>query len=343
MVFASGASSTEMRSKFAIGCFALLVAGSVPHRAAAAATPLPQEKVEQAVIDALPTWQGKKPQVIDYLDLTQPFATTSPWALVVAQDSGPPAEPDLEDRGPIAICLVKALTPLCSGTSRLYPTQWPGAPSWYSQPYHLLEARVVYAGSGRSKPLLLAATCSGHGGDGNCNIETMLYQYERSRDRFREVFANSSGGSNNNQAARFVEHGSLQGDMIVDAPTDNAPYGYWIEVFSQHRSGRYERILKYRSHTGYCDGNPLPVADSEMPEIMERLGVWKLGDPLPIPMHEPSDCGRLVMRHGEEWCRNLCLRYRRSNCSGEVRNTLRVPASPRIATMAVERIAAMSN
>ena len=138
-------------------------------------------------------------------------------------------------------------------------------------------------------------------------------------------------------------NGSLQGDMIVDAPTDNAPYGYWIEVFSQHRSGRYERILKYRSHTGYCDGNPLPVADSEMPEIMERLGVWKLGDPLPIPMHEPSDCGRLVMRHGEEWCRNLCLRYRRSNCSGEVRNTLRVPASPRIATMAVERIAAMSN
>ncbi len=254
MVFASGASSTEMRSKFAIGCFALLVAGSVPHRAAAAATPLPQEKVEQAVIDALPTWQGKKPQVIDYLDLTQPFATTSPWALVVAQDSGPPAEPDLEDRGPIAICLVKALTPLCSGTSRLYPTQWPGAPSWYFQPYHLLEARVVYAGS-----------------------------------------------------------------------------------------GRYERILKYRSHTGYCDGNPLPVADSEMPEIMERLGVWKLGDPLPIPIHEPSDCGRLVMRHGEEWCRNLCLRYCRSNCSGEVRNTLRVPASPRIATMAVERIAAMSN
>jgi hypothetical protein len=68
-----------MRSKFAGWWYPLLAAALVlPGTAAAAAAPLPKAKVEQAVIAALPTWQGKKAQIIDYLDLTEPFATTFP-------------------------------------------------------------------------------------------------------------------------------------------------------------------------------------------------------------------------------------------------------------------------
>jgi hypothetical protein len=116
------------------------------------------------------------------------------------------------------------------------------------------------------------------------------------------VFVNFTG-RNNNEDARFVESGPLQGDVIVDDPTENAPYTYWIEVYRAGDSGQYGRILRYRGLTGYSDGNPLAVADSEMPEILRRLGLWQPGDPLPVPAHLPQGCSHLFMRHGEEWCK----------------------------------------
>jgi hypothetical protein len=81
-----------MSNKSAIGCFALLVAGlAFPSVLAATTAPLPHAEVERAVIDALPAWHGMDAHVIDYLDLTQPFATASPWTLVVARDARPPS------------------------------------------------------------------------------------------------------------------------------------------------------------------------------------------------------------------------------------------------------------
>lgn len=109
--------------------------------------------------------------------------------------------------------------------------------------------------------------------------------------------------SNNNQETRFVTHGPIRGDVIVARPTDDAPYTYWIEVYALGKSGSYERILRYRGHTGYNDGNPLAVIDSEMPAILEHMGLWRRGDPLPIPRLRPHACSRFVLRHDEEWCR----------------------------------------
>jgi hypothetical protein len=144
--------------------------------------------------------------------------------------------------------------------------------------------------------------CGSEGPNGNCAIANALYRYDRGADRFIRVFLNRTG-RNNNEVTRFVEEGPLQGDVIVDYPTENAPYTYWIEVYRAADSGQYARILRYRSLTGYSDGNPLAVADSEMPEILHRLGLWQPGDPLPVPTHLPQGCSRLFMRHGEEWCK----------------------------------------
>lgn len=291
-----------MRRQFAIGCFALLVAGLVSPSllAAAAVAPLPQAKIEQAVIDALPVWHGKKARVIDYLDLTQPFATTSPWALVVARDAIPPPA-DLAMMGnasPLAVCFVKALIPICS------EARGHAGDSWFDMT-NGLAAGVVFAGPDQTQPLLMLQTLSAHGLNGNASIGTKLFEYDRKTNGLRQAFANVNGGTNNNAATRFVEQGPLRGDVIVNYPTDDAPYAYWVEVYAPGKSGRYARILHYRSITHYGDGNPLAVADSEMPEIMKRLGFWKTGDALPLPPHVPKGCGPFVMRHGEEWCKTL--------------------------------------
>jgi hypothetical protein len=64
----------------------------------------------------------------------------------------------------------------------------------------------------------------------------------------------------------------------------------------------YLLALRYRGHTGYGDGNPFAVIDSEMPETLRRLGLLKTGDALPVPPRMPRACTRLVMRKSVEWC-----------------------------------------
>jgi len=249
-------------------------------------TAVPAADIDRSVIATVKSGAIKQPTIISHIDLTTPFKTVSQWTLVVAQDNAPPP-PDSNDGNPVAVCLVKALAPDCSG---------------FAMPFHLLDGRVVFGGSGGSLPMLFLKTCGERSGDGDCGISTGLYVYDRRADQFVPVFSNVTG-HNENQATRFVESGPLRGAVIVDDPTADAPFTYWIEVYRPGPSGHYVRVLRYRGHTGYGDGNNLAVADSEMPEILRRLGLWRPGDPLPLPLFfEGAECPHRVMRKGEEWC-----------------------------------------
>jgi len=139
------------------------------------------------------------------------------------------------------------------------------------------------------------------GVNGNCLVSTFLFAYDRKADKFRVVFFNMTG-RNNNEETRFVENGPMLGSIVVAYPTNNAPFTYFVEVYKRMSDSDYSRVLKYRGKTGYGDGNPLAVIDSEMPETLRRLGLWKTGDPLPVPPRMPRGCTRLVMRKGVEWC-----------------------------------------
>ncbi len=274
-------------------CCAFLTAVIAPHPLGAEKPkPIPEEAVDRSVIAALSHQGVTKPRVVSHVDLTEPFGTETQWTFVAIQDGGH-AVPDFDDHGPIFLCLVKAASPDC-------------ALHFYRQaddmPHNLFAGSVVYANQNKSSPLLFLKVCGEEGPNGNCAIATALYMYDKGTDHFTRVFLNLTG-RNNNQATRFVESGPLQGDVIVGYPTENAPYTYWVEVYRAEDSGQYGRILRYRGHTGYSDGNPLAVADSEMPEILHRLGLWQPGDPLPAPAHLPQGCRDLFMRHGEEWCK----------------------------------------
>jgi hypothetical protein len=236
--------------------------------------------------------------IVSRTDLTSPFAATSAWTLVIARDNATPLEiSDLESRGPIAICFVKDLAADCS--EKLYRAG-PSEPRWFATPFDIRDSRIVYAGPGKTRPLLLLKACGARGGDGNCSIATGIFDYDRGTDRFYRVFGNVTG-SNNNQETRFVESGPLLGNVVVARPTNDAPYAYWIEIYRMADSGRYSRVFGYRSRTRYADGNALAVIDSDMPEMLHRLGLWRPGDPLPVPDNMPR-CTHPVMRKGEEWC-----------------------------------------
>lgn len=275
-------------------------ASTIAATPAPAASSVPPEKVDQAVIASLPVWKGTQAQVLTHIDLTAPFVTSNQWTFVVAQDPTPPPDilPDEDDvHGPLAICFVKVLALQC--TEGKYGE---GNMSWYIDVYRIMEDKIVYYGSGDKQPLIWLKTCSIGSGDGNCDVQVTLFGYDAKQDRFVPVFVYDVGGGNNNNNARYMEDGPLRGDVIVDHPREKAPYTYMIEVYGRGKGGEYSQILNYRGHTGYGDGNQLPVAYSEMPEILRRLGLWHSGDPLPAPPDTP--CLNPVLRHGEEWCQN---------------------------------------
>jgi hypothetical protein len=284
---------------------ALLLSCLAPHALANQATgKLLTQEIDRRMLASLPTWHGRSASIVDDLDLTFPFATQGQWTFVVARLPGSRLDAFLEpvDGGSLAVCLVEQSTPHCKYT--LPPSE--SSLSWFSVPVAFYSAQIVLPGLDRAHPLLLLSTGAASGANGGHAIYTQLFAYDRQRDQFESVFHNGVG-SNNNQETRFVEHGPLRGDVIVAAPTESAPYGYWISVFPWNSSHPYSSIaLRYRSGTRYGDGNPLPVIDSEMPNILKHLGQWKSGDRLPIPGRMPMDCtGHLYLRGGEEWCERI--------------------------------------
>ena len=91
-------------------------------------TAVPAADIDRSVIATVKSGAIKQPTIISHIDLTTPFKTVSQWTLVVAQDNAPPP-PDSNDGNPVAVCLVKALAPDCSG---------------FAMPFHLLDGRVVF-------------------------------------------------------------------------------------------------------------------------------------------------------------------------------------------------------
>ena len=257
-------------------------------------TAIGRTAIDQAVLSKVSEQFGINSEVIVHLDLTQPFRTKSQWTLVVAKqpDEESAAVDGLGERkGAISFCLVEKAEPQCS-------EEMHGAGPFYE----LFTSDIVFSGRGKTLPLLRIKTCTMGGANGNCGVSTFLFAYDSKADRFNVVFFNILG-RNNNEETRFIENGPLLGSVIVAYPTNDPPFVYDVEVYRRAPAHeQYAAVLRYRGHTVYGDGNPLAVIDSEMPEILRRLGLWKKGEPLPIPPHMPATCKRLVLRKSVEWC-----------------------------------------
>lgn len=240
-----------------------------------------------------------------HLDLTKTFNTKSQWTLVVAKQ--PDNESETEDGagnhvGAFIYCFVKHIIPDCTESMFVARLKQTGRVVDDEHPFYVsYESKISYSEAGNTNPLIKIKACTYRSGDGDCGIATFLFAYDRVNDNFQVVFFNITG-HNNNQETRFVESGALVGNVIVAYPTTDAPFSYYIEVHKQGTSGAYKQILKYRGKTRYNDGNPLSVIDSQMPETLRLLGLWKAGDALPVPPKMPAGCSRLVMRKNVEWC-----------------------------------------
>lgn len=229
------------------------------------------------------------------LDLSEAFATRSPWRLTATQ--GPPVEDPAGQLAPGAIdlCLSKDAGRNCDPEPNR-ALRLSGGSDVFAQPHFLLRAQVVRpAGKPR---LLLLELASFHAGNGDQRVSLQLYTYDHAKDVFRLAYAHRTG-RNNNQEIRYVEAGPLSGVVVTSGPTSDAPFGYWITIDRPDDSGVYRQVLRFRSATAYGDGNPMAVIDSEMPNIQRRLGIWHPGMALPLPA---KTCPRPRLVRGALWC-----------------------------------------
>jgi hypothetical protein len=233
------------------------------------------------------------------IDLAKPFHTRSPWRLTYQH--GPQTEDFGGNPAPGALSFCLQKTPASPCLSAAVSAMPPQSDKW-SVPWeaHYLEAASpIYPQGPGTAPLLQIVTSSLHAGDGGQVRVLQILKYDRAADSFGRVYFHSTG-SNNNQEMRVVADGPLRGAVISADPTENAPYGFWIAVNQLTPQGAYRQTLRYRSATRYNDGNPLAVIDSEMPNLQQRLGVWKPGSPLPLPANKA--CPRPHLKQRELWC-----------------------------------------
>jgi len=229
------------------------------------------------------------------IDLTGPFHTRSPWRFTATQG---PAIADAfggaDDKAPgkFTLCLSHDGQKDCETT--LLHALGDDADAW-SGPHFLRKADIEQPDA---RPLLLVQSAGLWSGDGDYGIETIAFRYDRPHDRFVVAYRHVAE-HNRNGDVRYIAAGPLRGDFISADATDDAPYGYWIVVNRIGAGDTYQPVLRYRSATHYGDGNPLAVIDSEMPNILQRLHVWRPGQPPPLP---PGPCARPHLVNGALWC-----------------------------------------
>ena len=258
-----------MKSTYAaiIAATLILLAGDVDAR-----THLDATEIDRAVISKLSAEFGIKSKVITHLELTQTFQTKSRWSLVVAKQ--PDEESSVEDgggnrMGAVSLCFVENDEPDCSEEMFLAKYREEKVSFVSGEPtfHELIASDIVFSGPGRTLPLLKIKSCMNRGANGNCGVSTFLFAYDRKSERFRVVFF-SMTDRNNNQETRVVENGPLLGSVVVAYPTSDAPFTYFVDVYTANsrqrvfacveipRSYRLRRRQSSRGHRFRNAGDP---------------------------------------------------------------------------------------
>jgi hypothetical protein len=235
--------------------------------------------------------------IVSRIDLSSAFGARPGWRFLAFQ--GPETiNPSDGNRvpGAIRLCISQDGGRTCRPDLRHLLSQ-AGEADDFSEPHFLNDTRIVRPRRGQA--LLLIQAASFQSANGNERVATAAFTYDRARNMFVLAYEYLVG-RNNNEEIRYIAGGPLRGAIASAEPTGDAPFGFWIVVNRLAPSGQYRQVLRYRSATRYNDGNPLAVIDSEMPNIQQRLGLWRPGQPLPLPA---GGCRRPRLIDHELWCR----------------------------------------
>jgi hypothetical protein len=220
------------------------------------------------------------------IDLSREFTARPKWRLVVteAPEICATSHDALCFMTPSSICFLHDNKSNCEGDTD----------------FVVERAAVVRPNKAPRRPLLVLEYHPDVPTSGGSVVTTTVRAYRPDLDAFTIVFSGKSS-HNNSEETRLVIDGPLAGDIIVSHQPLRPPWRYGITVYRPSASGKYVRLLDFLSRDG--GGSPLAVIDEDMPEILQRLHLWKPGDAPPIPPKMPARCSKIVMQeNGVESC-----------------------------------------
>jgi hypothetical protein len=226
-------------------------------------------------------------------DLSKPFGLPPGWRFAATQ-APPVRDYGYLEPGRITLCIRRHDEP-CVPALQTGPN--PDLEPELHGFHYLEDARIVYPRGPRGRPLLLVRAASLMAFNGDADVMTQIISYDPRAHGFRRVYRFMTR-RNRNEEVRYVGAGPLKGYVISAEPQERLPYGYWITVNVLTPAYTYRQVLHYPSATRYGDLNPLAVIDSEMPNFLQRLGLWRPGMPLPVP----ARCRRPHLVRTELWC-----------------------------------------
>ena len=240
-------------------------------------------------------------KIVASVDLSPPFATRSSWHLTASQ--GPEVSADNSptgnsEPGVITLCVSRDGANSCQPDLTAPLGSGRGDHDYYSDAHFVDKIQIVHPQGASAAPLLIMEVSSARGGNGDQRVGIQALHYDPGQDRFVSVYKYQVA-RNTNDEIRYIPAGSLRGAIVSAEPTGDAPFGFWITVNQSSPGSRYRPVLRFRSATHYGDGNPLAVIDSEMPNIQRRLGLWRPGQPLPLPA---KGCRKPHLVRMELWC-----------------------------------------
>lgn len=241
-------------------------------------------------------------KVIKRIDLSKPFHLL-PGASFVATQGRPVVDPIPIFKGetaPAAIhmCLRVSRTGGCNpALDNMLDRE--SSKDWFSDIHYLEVARLEFPDGRAGPPLLHLQGSSLHSGDGDQRRAIEMLANRPGKGGFESIY-HEQIGNNHNEEVRYIPTGPLRGSVIAALSPYGPPFSYVIKVSHLTSDYRYKLVLHYRSATLYGDGNPLAVIDSEMPNILRKLGLWHRGDPIPLP---PSPCPNPHLVKSELWCK----------------------------------------
>lgn len=249
------------------------------------------------VAASAPTPQAK---IIARINLSKPFHLPPGASFTATQ--GPQIaslwhpDDDLEP-GRIQLCIKQRPSGPCSPNLENELTLG-GKWDTFAETHFLETAELIRPRGPASNPALHLQFSSVHSGDGDQRRAVVILTYRPASRRFVVVYRKQIG-NNHNEEVRYIRSGPLKGSIVAAISPYGPPFSYLIEVSQLTPDYRYRRVLRFRSATLYGDGNPLAVVDSEMPNILRRLGLWRPGQSLPLPA---SRCLRPHLVKAALWC-----------------------------------------
>jgi len=222
---------------------------------------------------------GPGDAVVSTTDLTEAFHTKEKMNFVVFQEPSNDEYKGFEQPGLLHVCFVRSDKTDCPLINVQSAPPFDEVPTPFGatingseeeSEFNTFENASVLPANKFLRASLLALNIASFNGGPGMPFATVVFAYRPSKDNFDPIFSQWTS-RNVNEEIRVIPDGPLSGDVIVVSECASRTCHYGITVYRLTKTIHYAKVLRFKGNAKFDDGDPRPVIDADMPEILHRM------------------------------------------------------------------------